>query len=413
MTISLGTSVTAEDNETFFKEGLAKLRAGDMQESTGKLIMDLMEVRADNALLPFARKWIKEFPRVESAPRLVGKWLQKYESNDAMYMATDYVKTYPDVNALIFILGALAQLSKTPQKLFDAVEKRFAAEPNSYVWRKLQGNQNPKEELDTLILRWLEINRYNPNLAVDVSFVALFSTSGDVLNEVFRWIEVNQDKSPDVWIVFMNMLRGNSAVHEEMRFRVATTASQYFKRNPDDRNAGRLAYEILLVQQVTEQIQATKGWVLMHRDSDSTQMALAGIFHASHMLGDTIEPEYVQLAKSILTAGKPEESSPLLAIELFKETKDSDSLRLAKEVWRYHKYFAWLHADLLRMAPDEELISMANEICSTRKNVSPKIIVELLKLDRQNAVAKKAAQRWVKENPDEPQVKELQALLNS
>lgn len=109
---------STEANETFFAEGLAKLRAGEMEESTGKLLMDLIEIRADKALLPFARKWIKLFPRVESAPRLVGKWLQNYESNDATYLATSYVKTYPDVNALILIVRAVAQLPKIPPKLW-------------------------------------------------------------------------------------------------------------------------------------------------------------------------------------------------------------------------------------------------------------------------------------------------------
>lgn len=399
-------------NETFYEEGFARLRAGEMEESTGKLIMDLMEIRDDKALLPYARKWIKLFPRVESAPRLVGKWLQLFESNDAMYMATSYVKTYPDVNALILIARALAQLPKSPPKLLDAIEKRFSAEPNSHIWSSLQAFENSKSELDPLILRWLEINRYNPKLAVDVTYVANNSKDLEVLSEVFRWIDVNQDKCQDIWLVFTTMLMGVSDAHKQLLPRVAETASLFLKKNPDYAEAGRIYSDLLLAQPSVTEIQNARDWYLKHQDSKSARASLLGILRASKLLGQNIEPELVENAKRILEQQRPEERSPTLAAALLEAAGDSQSIALAKETWRHQKGFlAWFHALLLRIAPDEELIARANEIYARPMKGSPKVIIELLKIDCSNSVARRAAERWIKDNPGEKQIQELQSLL--
>lgn len=398
-------------NETFFEEGLARLRAGEMEESTGKLLMDLMEIRADKALLPFARKWIKLFPRVESAPRLVGKWLQEFESNDAMYMATSYVKTYPDVNALILIIRAVAHLQKIPPKLLDVIEKRFAAEPNSHIWSKLQAPKNPKEELDSLILRWLEINRYNSNVAVDVAWVALFSRSNEVLNEAFRWIEVNQDKTPDIWILFVNMLRGASELHRALAPRVAVTASHWLSRNSDYANAGRIYYDVLVELRNQDEILKAKEWFLEHAETESAQMALAGILRATYLMGEPIEPEFVQSAKKILAAQSPDERAAVLVGSLLELSPDAETIKFAKDTLSDHYHPTWLHAVLLRVAADEQSISAANEIYSKPQDRSPEVIIELLKIDAKNAIARKAAQKWIDKNPNEKQSKELQLLL--
>jgi len=410
---SCAVSTSEDENESFFQAGLAKLRAGEREESTGKLLMDLMEVRADRVLLPYARRWIKLFPRVESAPRLVGKWLEKYESNDAMYLATSYAKTYPDVAALIFIVRALANLPKTSPKLFDAIEKRFASEPNSHVWSKLQAAQNPKEELDPLILRWLEINRYNSNIPVEVSFIALFSKASDVLNEILRWIEVNQDKAQDLWLVYTNMMRGRSQAHGDLVARVATTASQWLARNPEYRDAGRLHYEVLLNRKNLEQLQASKSWFLNHKKSVGSHMALAGILTACKFLSDEIEPELITCAKEILKSQAPQDRSAVLAGALVEVCADSETIQLARETLQEYCQPGWLHAVLLRVAPDDELISKAVEIHSRPGSRSPEVMLELLKIDSKNTPVRKAAQKWISENPDEKSSKELQSLLTN
>lgn len=403
---------STEANETFFAEGLAKLRAGEMEESTGKLLMDLIEIRADKALLPFARKWIKLFPRVESAPRLVGKWLQNYESNDATYLATSYVKTYPDVNALILIVRAVAQLPKIPPKLLDAVEKRFASDPNSHVWSRLQAPENPKEELNVLILRWLEINRYDPKHAVEVSWIALFSQANDVLNEILRWIEVNQDKTQDIWIVFVNMLRGKSESHKLLQERVATTASQWLRRNPDYRNAGRIYHDVVLALRNSAELQQAKNWYLNHSESESAYMALAGILRAAHLTGDALEPEFVSHAKRILASQLPQDRAPVLVESLLLVSDDPESIGLAKEILHHHPPHPWLLVALLRVSPDDELISKASERLKKFDDGSPELIIEMLKIDPKNEIAKTAAKRWLKKYPDNEQSKTVQSLLS-
>jgi hypothetical protein len=90
---------------------------------------------------------------------------------------------------------------------------------------------------------------------------------------------------------------------------------------------------------------------------------------------------------------------------------DAETIKFAKDTLRDHYHPTWLHAVLLRVAADDESISAANEVYSKTQERTPEVIIELLKLDAKNAIARKAAQKWIDKNPNEKQSKELQSLL--
>jgi hypothetical protein len=402
---------TKDENETFLREGLEKLRNESLQESSGKLIMDLMEIHDDKILVTFARQWIKQFPNQESAPRLVGKWLLKYESNDAMYLATNYVKTYPDVNALILIIRAVSQLPRVPSRLFAAIERRFEAEPNSHVWAGLHGYDNQSVERNTLIVRWIQKNFTNIPIDIDLSSVAAFTESPEVLEEIFIWTKHNQERAENVWMLFSHMMRGKSKAHKNMLPRVVELARAWLAKNPDYDHNGRIYSDLLIVMRSFDDILHAKEWYRSHTNSPSADMALSGILSSMHRRGEPAEEEFVKQAKRILSKQSPTDRVPVLAGALLRANPDAESIRLARETWEHYRHITWLHGDLLRLAPDAELVAEANERLSTFSKGLPDVIIEMLKIDPTNDEARRAAERWMHLSKDDDQVKTVEALL--
>ncbi len=402
---------TAEENEVFFTEGLAKLRAGPLEESTGKLIMDLMEIRDDKILVTFARQWIKQFPNQESAPRLVGKWLLKYETNDAMYMATNYVKTYPDVKALILIVRAVGRMPRVPNRLFAAIERRFEAEPNSHVWAALQSNEIQSPERHKVLVRWIQKNFTNTSIDIDLSMVSVFTESPDVLEEVLIWTKHNQHRTENVWMLFSNMMRGKSKAHKDVLPRVVELARVWLANNPDYDHNGRIYGDLLTAMQSADDLRNAKVWFRKHAKSKSAEMALNGILSSMHLRGDLPDQEFVEEAKQLLSKQSPKDRTLVLASALLRANPAAESIKLARETWEHNQHLAWLHGDLLRLAPDAELIAAANERLSTFSEGAPDVIIEMLKIDPKNDVARRAAERWLQLNGADEQVKTVKALL--
>ncbi|MCC7530187.1 MAG: hypothetical protein IT342_16815 [Candidatus Melainabacteria bacterium] len=402
---------TKDDNETFFKEGLEKLRNESLQESSGKLIMDLMEIHDDKILVTFARQWIKQFPNQESAPRLVGKWLLKYETNDAMYMATNYVKTYPDVNALILIIRAAGKMPRVPSRLFAAIERRFEAEPNSHVWAALLGYENQSPERNKLAVRWIQKNFTNTSIDIDLSSVAAFTESPEVLEEIFIWTKHNQERAENVWMLFCHMMRGQSKAHKNILPRVVELARAWLAKNPDYDYNGRIYSDLLIVMRSEDDIQNAKEWYRSHTNSQSAAMAMNGILSSMHLRGDPPEQEFIKLAKQLLNKQSPEDRVPVLAGALLLANPEAESIKLARETWEHYRHLAWLHGDLLRLAPDADLITEANERLSTFDKGLPDVIIEMLKIDPANDVARRAAEKWLQLNGDDDQVNTVKALL--
>ncbi len=400
-----------EENEAFYDEGLARLKSGELEESTGKLIMDLMEIHDDKILVTFARKWIKLFPNQESAPRLVGKWLSKYGNNDAMYMATNYVKTYPDVNALILIVRAAAQLPRIPDRLFAAIERRFEVEPSSHVWASLHGYENRCPSRDKLLLRWIERNIANVDIDIDMSSLALFTESPEVLEEIFRWVKRNQDETENIWMLFSHLMRGKSQAHKILLPRVADLAREWLAKNPDFDHNGRIYNDLLTLMRSDDDTRNAKEWYREHTKSQSAEMALNGILSSAYRRGEPQDPEFVTQAKQILGKQSPMDRVPVLAGALLLANPDADSIRLARETFDQYQHLTWLHADLLRIAPDEELITKANERLSTFSKGMPDVIIEMLKIDPTNDIARRAAERWMRSNPEHEQVRAVKELL--
>ncbi len=398
-----------DENKAFFSEGLAKLRAGFMEESTGKLIRDLMEIQPDKALVSFAKTWLKAFPGNENAPRLVGNWLAKYKANDAAYLAINYVKTYPDVKALGPIVFAVGDLSSRPHRLFEAIEKRMETEPKSYVWGFLQSHQRPSDEVtDNFLLRWIDANYTNEDIVGSLSGVVNFSQSKEVLKAAMRWIDRHQSKY--TWMVVSGMLNGKSESHKELATEIRQQTRSWLQKNSDDDFCGTIHKDLMFETRSLDDVRNAKTWYFDHPDSRSAWNALLGILEVMQSIGEAPDKEIVEQAKRTLSIQTPEDRIPALTGSLLRACPDDDSIKLAREAL-VDRGSEWLLAELLPVASDAELISKANEILAAKTKGSPELIVEMLKIDSSNDVARQAAKRWMRKYPDHEQVKTVKALL--
>jgi hypothetical protein len=254
---------TADENKVFYAEGLEKLRAEPLAESSGKLIMDLLDTHADKVLIPFARNWIKKFPKHEVAPRLAGKMLRLFNTNDAMYMSISYVKAFPDVKALNQIVLAAATLGGSGKKLLDAIEKRMEKNPNSHVWGFLQTRNGHDEFIDKLICRWISHNRANEDIVGSLSSVTLFTESLKVLEETLKWIELNQGKPNNryIWMVLSHFFMGKSTAHKQFEPRAIDFARGWLERNPEDEYCGTIHKNVIAATNSADDILRAKNWI--------------------------------------------------------------------------------------------------------------------------------------------------------
>jgi hypothetical protein len=254
---------TADENKAFYAEGLAKLRAEPLAESSGKLILDLLDTHAEKILIPFARSWIKKFPKHEVAPRLAGKMLRLFDTNDAMYMSIAYVKTFPDVKALNQIVSAAAELGGSEKKLLDAIERRMAKDPNSHIWGFLQTVERHHEFIDRLICKWIQQNRTNEEIVGSLPGVTLFTDSLPVLEETLKWTELNQD-GPNkryIWMVLVNFFAGKSEAHKQIEPRAIKFVRGWLERNSDDEYCGTIHKKLIGVTNAPEDLQRAKKWI--------------------------------------------------------------------------------------------------------------------------------------------------------
>lgn len=413
-----------EEDKAFYAEGLAKLRAGDMQESTGKLIMDLMEVQEmwdiprDKILVTYARKWIKLFPKQDSAPRMVGKWLESYGSNDAQYLATSYVKTFPNVDALIFIVKAVSKMDKIPSKLSDAIDRRFASDPNSHVWSRLFNPDLLSEEIDEKIVRWLQINHTRSDFDFDVALLALGATTPILVDEIFRWTEANLNKGGRIYLVVSNLLIG-FASHDDVavKARAAALARKWLEKNSNQIGVGSVLGALLDAHISIDDLKYGKEWYSTHKDDEVAGHILESIISCAHNLKEEQDLELIQDAKGTIESSRHICEYVSLVFALLKVSPTAESIEWAKQCLRedYLSPRAEGYIVFLRLAPDSFVIECANKYLTERPPIEPDLFLELLKLDSSNLVALKAAKKWLRTYGDDPEcdrIKEVESALS-
>jgi len=403
--------LTIDENKTFYEEGFAKLRSEPLEESSGKLLMDLFDARAEKVLIPFTRNWIKKFPNHEVAPKLTGKWLMHFGTNDAMYLAVSYMKTYPDLDALKPIVRAAAKLGGKGKTLLEAIEKRMERDLNSHIWGGLQTLGHHHEKIDALILRWLKCNLSNQEIVGDLSSAVLFTDSLLVLEEALRWTELNQDKPNKryIWMVLTHLIVGKSAAHDNISPRVIDFARTWLKKNSGNEFCGTIHRDVILRTHSPEDIENAKQWYMNNLESRSAVNALSGILKVAYQMGVSADSQIVECAKKEISSQSEIRPSGIV-FALLQSCPDRQSIEISKTALR-NEYNPSLHSLLLSVAPDDDLLSSANERLASSSEPAPDLIAAMLKCRPGNVAAMNAARRWLKKYPDDERAGEIKSLL--
>ncbi|CAN5714570.1 hypothetical protein BH10CYA1_BH10CYA1_64180 [soil metagenome] len=117
---------TKKEQEIHLKSELERLRIEPFQESSGKMIGNLIVYKQSKELLVYARRWLEQFPNHEYAPNLVGHWLDNSDSNQAMYMAEYYLRNFSLTFKLRELLRAIGISKRSPQRIYNLIEARIS-----------------------------------------------------------------------------------------------------------------------------------------------------------------------------------------------------------------------------------------------------------------------------------------------
>jgi hypothetical protein len=282
-------------------------------------------------------------------------------------------------------------------------------DPASRAWRRLQPFEVSSKVTDKLVLRWLELNRSNSALCLDVSCVALFTDSVEVVEAVLLWTETEKNNIY-VWMVLSHLLRGSSKAHHALRPRISQFVRAWVKEHTNDEYCGRVFADLITVVKLAEDIRDGKVWYQQHQSFDLAWCVLTGLLRAQQKA----DPYVVEQAKRVLRNLSPEERAPVLVGALVEAHPDAETIAFAKNICMKSN-LAWLIAILLPIAPDSDLLAKANEVLPELRGseIEDDLILALLQTDPTNTSVLKAAKRWMRKNGGHASAASIQSLLTA
>jgi hypothetical protein len=403
---------STEEKEIFFREGLERLRTEPLQESSGKMIAAMVDFRPYKSLIVYARRWLAHYPDHEYAPKLVGRWIEKYDSNEAMYLAEYYLRTVSKTNHLRTLLRAIGSSKRSPRRIYDLIESRLEKEPNQDAYsglQKFKGKNNRRSE--KILLRWLELNRSNPDLDILVSAVALFTESVEIIESIMLWAETVWN-SRAYCFVLSHLLRGETNAHAELRPRIAKLTRTWIADHIDDANCGRVYGDLIQCVKDAEDIKTGKEWFIQHETNESSKWVAIGLLRASTLLGYEPDLYIVEKIKQLLRNQSPNERIPVMEEVLLGANPDKDSIALVRQTCIETKSSRFI-GKVLRLAPDEELLATAKEVLAERYDAQLKhdLLLTLLKVSPADADLRKDVRRWLRKHGRKLPSKELKDSL--
>ncbi|MBC8000137.1 MAG: hypothetical protein IAF58_19440, partial [Leptolyngbya sp.] len=267
---------------------LVGLRSKPFEESDWKIISELLKSRTSNALYDLAEEWLLEFPASENATRLVGTWLAVCGSTKATSFAIRYLNE--NSANIKQILCATTSFSVRSSELYDVIGRHLELSPTRGVWCHLQTHGKKKARNDKLIQRWLSLNLENDQICREVSIVALFSTSEEVINSVISWSGNVGERTSSYWIVLSHLLLGTSEAHQKFQERIIQLARDWTNSHSDDDNCGKIIGYLLRCKPTIENIGLAIEWYREHSANRTAFFVLIAILLQSRHLELEIDP---------------------------------------------------------------------------------------------------------------------------
>lgn len=309
-------------------------------------------------------------------------------------------------------MGAAAKIGRRHRRLYKLIEARMEQDPSSYVWGALQPYQVSNAAADKLVLRWLALNRLNPDLALEISSVALFTCSTEVLEAVLEWSEKTGRHSKGISFVLTHLMRGKSKAHAALLPRIVLFARTWVKVHAQDQDCGRVYWHLIGYGRSADDFQDGISWYKQHESWKSAWCVLTGLLCASRIAEQEADPYVVEQAKMVLGKLSPGERPPVLVGALVAVHPDAETIGMGKDVCMKSP-MSWLLAIMLRVAPDADLISKAEELLPKLKGteVESELLLALLKVDPTSETVLKVAKRWMRKNRGHVSAETIKSLV--
>ncbi|HEY9777778.1 MAG TPA: hypothetical protein V6C81_28720 [Planktothrix sp.] len=399
-----------EETKALYQSSLEKFRRGAFEESSGRLIADLFDIKPTKELVRYTKRWLSDYPNHEYAPKLVGIWLEETKSNDASYFAAKYVQRVKDPQSLALILMAAG---KQPQRrhLLNAIQRRFERQPHHQVWGNLEIHEVHNKSTDSFIKNWLDVNKDNAAIAASVSTVVLFTNNPDTLEAALRWADSRKEAEWFVANTFVNFL-SEQEPHLSLRPRVLSAAWRWFQTNRDHEGLGLLVNRLAQTSESLSKLDTLKDWYFEHRDDDTSTNALIGLLLAYLKLGVDAHPGLVESALSRLRV--PIDARPHgLLIPMLEIQPSQEISGMMREACLNMKASGLIMRALLKGIADDEAVLCAGYklLAENSPYGAGKLLFALLEKDTDKQRSTLAAKKWLRKNRDHKQFEAIRSKL--
>ncbi len=402
----------AADDKDFLRQGRVWLKQNKSDESAGKAIAMLLEVKPSASLVAEGLSWLRQNKTHDSAPELVGELLKADPSLKIVRLAGWYLKNSDDVGYLRPIIRAI--IESPPHKgMYKKLEDLLSRTSEDDAWSAalMTTSKHRSNSSQSLVLKWLRLNVGNPEAYV--SFHILVARSPEIIEAGFEWIRSGGRTGDDLTGSLKDLLRAAAKYHRAILPSILRYARVWLKRNPDHEAAGRVYASVLSASGSKLDIGGAKQWYQEHQSGADAWYVISDILDHGYWYNTKPDDYSVKEAQLLLRATKSIGRMPRLVGALLGAHSDEESIAWAKEAYARNGT-PWILIRLLLRAPDAETISEAEaalERLKDHEELEPEMIYALLMADRKNKLALRRARVWLKHSPENKWIKAVTPLI--
>jgi hypothetical protein len=404
----------ASDDKDFLKQGRVWLKQNKTDESAGKAIAMLLAVKPAAGLVVEGLLWLGQHMSHDSAPELVGELLKADPSPKIVRLAGTYLKTSDDVSYLRPIIRAIIESPPHKglyKKIADLIERNPAAD--TWSFNLLVTSKVKRENVQSLVLKWLRLNVRNPEAYVSVHISR--SKSPEIIEAAFDWARRGGRTSDHLSSALERLVPAAAESHRAILSRVLSFARAWLKKNPDHEVAGRVYASVLSATGSKLDIGRAKQWHKGHQASPDAWYVISDILNSGFWLNTKPDEYSVKEAQLLLRAETATARKARLVGTLLGAHTDEESIAWAKEAYARDRT-PWILMRLLLRAPDTETIAEAEaalERLKDHEELEPEMIYSVLRADPKNKVALRRGRVWLKRSPENKWIKAVTPLIRS
>lgn len=387
------------DSETVpgirLRKGRQWLKRYGSDELAGKVIAELLEIKATPGLVKSGRSWLQKFPNHRSAPALIGQMLAFEPTPDAIKAANRSFATFERFDDLVPLVGAIVKSSMTSKfykELEDLLEQYPSEERWGYVLMTKSAQTHKKTDL--LVAKWIGLNLSNPDLFV-IPFVIL-AKSPNVIEAAFEWFKASGHQSKYAASGLCYIVRASAQHHKTILPAVLNHARRWLKSNTANAEAGQVHEAVIAATKAKSDVRNAKKWYEQNVNTRYAWRILATLLESAYW--DSTEPDdwAVLNARALLKDPELRVKIPRLVGALVSACPDDETIAWAKDTYT-RTLLLWILIQVLLCAPDRESLEAAEEAHDRWANSSlePEMLYALLRADPQNARALRRARLWL------------------